>query len=128
REEVLISAHVCHPSLANDNLSSIAVATFLAQALARIDRHYTYRFVFAPSTIGVITWLAQREAVTARIRLGLAISGAGDAGDYNSTRSRRGVAHIDGVMAYVLGQSGLARPVNPFVPYGYDERQYCSPG
>ena len=127
-EEVLISAHVCHPSLANDNLSGIAVATFLAQALAGIDRHYTYRFVFAPSTIGVITWLAQREAVTARISHGLVISGVGDPGDYNYKRSRRGDAQIDGVMAYVLGQSGLAHHVNPFMPYGYDERQYCSPG
>ena len=128
QEEVLISAHVCHPSLANDNLSGIAVATFLAQALAGIDRHYTYRFVFAPSTIGVITWLAQREALTARICHGLVISGVGDPGDYNYKRSRRGDAQIDGVMAYVLGQSGLAHHVNPFMPYGYDERQYCSPG
>ena len=63
-DEVLVSAHVCHPSLANDNLSGIAVATFSRRALAGIDRHYTYRFVFAPSTIGVITWLAQREEVT----------------------------------------------------------------
>ncbi len=128
QEEVLISAHVCHPSLANDNLSGIAVATFLARALAGIDRHYTYRFVFAPSTIGVITWLAQREAVTTRIVHGLVISGVGDPGDYNYKRSRRGDAAIDGVMAYVLGQSGLAHHVNAFMPYGYDERQYCSPG
>ena len=128
QEEVLISAHVCHPSLANDNLSGIAVATFLARALAGIDRHYTYRFVFAPSTIGVITWLAQREAVTARIRHGLVISGVGDPGDYNYKRSRRGDASIDAVMAYVLDQSGQAHRVNPFMPYGYDERQYCSPG
>jgi aminopeptidase-like protein len=128
QEEVLISAHVCHPSLANDNLSGIAVATFLARALAGIDRHYTYRFVFAPSTIGVITWLAQREAVTARIRHGLVISGVGDPGDYNYKRSRRGDAAIDAVMAHVLRQGGLAHHVNPFMPYGYDERQYCSPG
>jgi aminopeptidase-like protein len=127
-EEVLISAHVCHPSLANDNLSGIAVATFLACALGGIERHYTYRFVFAPSTIGVITWLSQREAVTARIRHGLVISGVGDPGDYNYKRSRRGDAAIDDVMAYVLEQSGLPHHVNPFMPYGYDERQYCSPG
>jgi aminopeptidase-like protein len=128
QEEVLISAHVCHPSLANDNLSGISVAAFLARALAGIERHYTYRFVFAPSTIGVITWLAQREAVTSRIRHGLVVSGVGDPGDYNYKRSRRGDAAIDATMAYVLGQSGLAHHVNPFMPYGYDERQYCSPG
>ena len=127
-EEVLISAHVCHPSLANDNLSGIAVATWLAQSLAGIDRRYTYRFVFAPSTIGVITWLAQREDVTARIRHGLVISGVGDPGSYNYKRSRRGDAAIDRIMAYTLAQSGLQHKVKPFTPYGYDERQYCSPG
>ena len=127
-DEVLISAHVCHPSLANDNLSGIAVATWLARALAGIDRHYTYRFVFAPSTIGVITWLAQREALTSRIRHGLVISGVGDPGGYNYKRSRRGDAAIDRIVAYVLAQSGLQHNVNPFIPYGYDERQYCSPG
>jgi aminopeptidase-like protein len=127
-EEVLISAHVCHPSLANDNLSGIAVATFLARALADIERHYTYRFVFAPSTIGVITWLAQREEVTSRIRHGLVISGVGDPGAYNYKRSRRGDAEIDLIMDYVLAQSGVEHSVNPFIPYGYDERQYCSPG
>ncbi len=127
-DEVLISAHVCHPSLANDNLSGIAVATWLAKALAGIDRRYTYRFVFAPSTIGVITWLSQREAVTPRIRHGLVVSGVGDAGDYHYKRSRRGDATIDRIMAHVLDTSGDAHHLLPFMPYGYDERQYCSPG
>ncbi|MBA3479106.1 MAG: DUF4910 domain-containing protein [Lautropia sp.] len=127
-EEVLISAHVCHPSLANDNLSGIAVATFLAKALAAVDRRFTYRFVFAPSTIGVITWLAQREAMTARIRHGLVLSGVGDPGAYNYKRSRRGNAEIDDIMSHVLKESGLQHNINPFIPYGYDERQYCSPG
>jgi aminopeptidase-like protein len=127
-DEVLISAHVCHPSLANDNLSGIAVATFLAKALEGIDRHYTYRFVFAPSTIGVITWLSQRESVTPRIRHGVVISGVGDPGAYNYKRSRRGDAAIDRIVAYVLSQSGVQHSINPFIPYGYDERQYCSPG
>ena len=127
-EEVLISAHVCHPSLANDNLSGIAVATWLARALAGVERDYTYRFVFAPSTIGVITWLAQREQVTPRIRHGLVISGVGDPGSYHYKRSRRGDAAIDRIMGYVLAQSGVAHEIDSFMPYGYDERQYCSPG
>jgi aminopeptidase-like protein len=127
-EEVLISAHVCHPSLANDNLSGVAVATFMARALAGIERRYTYRFVFAPSTIGVVTWLAQRESMTEKIRHGLVISGVGDAGAYNYKRSRRGDVAIDRILAYVLAQSGQRHSINPFIPYGYDERQYCSPG
>ncbi len=128
-DEVLISAHVCHPSLANDNLSGIAVATWLAAALARLpQRRFTYRFVFAPSTVGVITWLSQREPVTERIRHGLVISGVGDPGDYHYKRSRRGDAMIDTVLAHVLAAGGVAHHVEPFMPYGYDERQYCSPG
>ncbi|MGE3926206.1 MAG: DUF4910 domain-containing protein [Lautropia sp.] len=127
-DEVLISAHVCHPSLANDNLSGIAVATWLARALAGIERRYTYRFVFAPSTIGVITWLSQREAVTPRIRHGLVISGVGDGGDYHYKRSRRGDAEIDRIVAHVLRTSDERHHLLRFMPYGYDERQYCSPG
>lgn len=128
-EEVLISTHVCHPSLANDNLSGIAVATWLARTLATLpQRRYTYRFVFAPSTIGVITWLSQRQAVTGRVRHGLVISGVGDGGDYHYKRSRRGNADIDRVMARVLADSGDPYHLLPFIPYGYDERQYCSPG
>lgn len=128
-DEVLISTHVCHPSLANDNLSGIAVATWLAKALASLpSRRYTYRFVFAPSTIGVITWLSQREAVTRRVRHGIVISGVGDGGQYHYKCSRRGDAEIDRIVARVLAESGEAHGLLPFIPYGYDERQYCSPG
>lgn len=128
-EEVLISTHVCHPSLANDNLSGISVATWLAKTLASMpSRRYTYRFVFAPSTIGVITWLSQRQDVTRRVRHGIVISGVGDAGDYHYKRSRRGNADIDRIMAWTLQDSGEAHHLLPFIPYGYDERQYCSPG
>lgn len=128
-EEVLISTHVCHPSLANDNLSGIAVATWLARALAALPRRrYTYRFVFAPSTIGVITWLSQRQEVTKRVRHGVVISGVGDEGQYHYKRSRRGDAEIDRIMTLVLANSGEAHGLLPFIPYGYDERQYCSPG
>ena len=62
-EEVLISTHACHPSLANDNLSGLAVATFLAQHLSNRTRRYSYRFLFIPGTIGAITWLALNESV-----------------------------------------------------------------
>ncbi|MDO4905458.1 MAG: DUF4910 domain-containing protein [Lautropia sp.] len=128
-EEVLISTHVCHPSLANDNLSGISVATWMAKALAALPkRRYTYRFVFAPSTIGVITWLSQRQAVTQRVRHGVVISGVGDGGDYHYKRSRRGDTEIDRIMALVLANSGQTHHLLPFIPYGYDERQYCSPG
>lgn len=128
-ESVLISTHVCHPSLANDNLSGIAVATRLAQRLmARTRRRYTYRFVFVPGTIGAITWLATHEAETATIRHGLVLSGVGDHGPIHFKRSRRGNTTIDRAARHVLAASGRPHTVLPFSPYGYDERQYCSPG
>ncbi|MBF8191067.1 DUF4910 domain-containing protein [Nonomuraea sp. K274] len=127
-EEVLISCHVCHPSLANDNLAGIAVATALAGRLAgEIGRpRYTYRFLFAPGTIGAITWLARNRDRLGRIRYGLTLACAGDRGALTYKRSRRGDAGIDRVMTAVLRD----RPhtIVDFSPYGYDERQFCSPG
>ena len=128
QDEVLISAHVCHPSLCNDNLSGIAVATFLAEWLASQPRHYSYRFLFIPGTIGSITWLSQHQQQVSRIKHGLVLTGVGDAGFCTYKKSRRGDAEIDRAMAHVLKHSGQAHHVVDFIPYGYDERQYCSPG
>ncbi len=127
-DEVLISCHVCHPSLCNDNLSGIAVATFLALNLAEQDRRYSYRLLFIPGTIGSITWLATHEQVIPRIMHGFVLTGVGDAGPLTYKRSRLGDAEIDHVMAQVLKQAGEPYKVIDFFPYGYDERQYCSPG
>ena len=127
-DEVLISCHVCHPSLCNDNLSGIAVATFLASNLAEQDRRYSYRLLFIPGTIGSITWLATHEQVIPRIKHGFVLTGVGDAGPLTYKRSRRGDAEIDHVMAQVLKQAGEPYKLIDFFPYGYDERQYCSPG
>jgi aminopeptidase-like protein len=127
-EEVLVSCHVCHPSLANDNLSGIAVATGLARRLAEGRPRYSYRFLFAPGTIGSITWLARNEDRVGRIRHGLVLACVGDPGGFTYKRSRRGDAGIDRAVAHVLGRSGRPHRVVDFTPYGYDERQYCSPG
>ena len=94
-EEILISSHICHPSLANDNLSGVAVATFLARALAGTERRYTYRFLFAPGTIGAITWLARNEDKLGRIRGGLVLACVGDSGPIVYKRSRRGDTAVD---------------------------------
>ena len=128
-EEVLVSCHVCHPSLANDNLSGIAVATRLARRLAEGGRpRYSYRFLFAPGTIGAITWLAGNEDRLDRVRHGLVLACVGDRGGFTYKRSRRGDAEIDRVVAHVLGRSGRPHQLVDFSPYGYDERQFCSPG
>jgi aminopeptidase-like protein len=128
-DEVLISTHVCHPSLANDNLSGIAVATFLARRLQQAPRRrYTYRFLFVPGTIGPITWLALNETRVPRIRHGLVLALLGDPAPFTYKCSRRGAAEIDRAAAHVLRQSGAEHVVEDFSPYGYDERQYCSTG
>ena len=126
--EVLVSCHVCHPSLANDNLSGITVATQLAKELASRPRRYSYRFVFVPGTIGSITWLARNEAAVSRIRHGLVLTCVGDPGHITYKRSRRGDADIDRAVSHVLASSGEPHRIKDFFPYGYDERQYCSPG
>jgi len=127
-EEILISTHACHPSLANDNLSGVGLATLLAKHMGAMPRRFSYRFLFIPGTIGAITWLAQNEHKTGKIRNGLVITGVGDRGDIAYKRSRRGNTEIDRAAAHVLGRSGQPYRLLDFHPYGYDERQYCSPG
>ncbi|SFW47181.1 DUF4910 domain-containing protein [Amycolatopsis australiensis] len=125
-DEVIVSCHVCHPSLANDNLAGIAVAISLAQQLALSQPHYTYRFLFMPGTIGSITWLARNSGRIDKVKHGLVLACAGDPGPLTYKKSRRGDAEIDRVVQHVL-RSHEHRVVD-FSPYGYDERQFCSPG
>ena len=122
--EVLISCHVCHPSLCNDNLSGLAVCTFLAEELAKAPRRLSYRFVFIPGTIGSITWLARNNVD--RITAGLVAANLGDPGRFHYKKTRRGDAEIDRAVLHVL--RGMDHGVEKFVPFGYDERQYNSPG
>jgi len=127
-EEVLISCHACHPSLANDNLSGLVVATALAELLSGGEHRYSYRFLFIPGTIGAITWLARNHGGVGRIKHGLVLSGIGDAGGFHYKKSRQGNAEIDAAMAHALRHCGEPSEILEFSPYGYDERQYCSPG
>lgn len=127
-QEVLISAHVCHPSMCNDNLSGIAVATFLADQLKHRRLRYSYRFVFAPATIGAITWLSQNDEAVKKIRHGLVLSCLGDSAPLTYKQTRHGNAEIDEASRLVVMDPAVGGRVLPFSPYGYDERQYASPG
>jgi aminopeptidase-like protein len=128
-DEVLLSAHVCHPSLANDNCSGLALLASLGRLLAGRRNRLSYRILFAPGTIGAIAWLARnREGAVRRIRHGLVVSNVGDGGGPTYKRSRRGNADIDRAAALVLREAGGNPRLLDFAPYGYDERQYCSPG
>lgn len=127
-DEVLISCHICHPSLANDNLSGVALALFLANQLSNTERRYSYRFLFIPGTIGSITWLSLNEAKTSQIKHGLVLASVGAGDKFTYKKSRQGYAEIDRAVINVLRHSGASHDILDFSPYGYDERQFCSPG
>jgi len=127
-DEFLIFTHVCHPSLCNDNLTGIAVAAALASELLRSRPQLSYRFVFAPGTIGSITWLARNDAAVARVRHGLVLGLLGDRGPLTYKRSRRGNAIVDRIASAVLPAIDSGARLVDFSPDGDDERQLCSPG
>lgn len=127
-DEVLLFTHTCHPSLANDNLSGLVVAVRLAAYLQGRTTRYTYRFVFAPATIGSIAWLALHQPELHRVRHGLVLSLLGDRGPLNYKRSRFGNARVDRAAIHVLQRHHPGGRVIDFSPWGYDERQFGSPG
>jgi aminopeptidase-like protein len=128
-DECLVSCHICHPSLCNDNLSGIAVAVGLGRWLASLPtRRVSYRLLFIPGTIGAITWLALNRSRLRNIRHGLVLTGVGGPGPLVYKRSRQGGSVIDRAAAHVLRHLETPGEIRDFVPYGYDERQYCSPG
>src|SRR5262249_21572308 len=128
RDDVRFSCHACHPSLRNYSLSGMALAAELARLLSDADLEYSYRFLFIPGAIGSITWLARNEDQAAHIRHGLVVACVGDPGKFHYKRSRRGDAEIDRATVHTLKHCGEAFEVRDFSPYGYDERQFCSPG
>lgn len=127
-DEVLISATTCHPSQCNDNLTGVAIATQVAEELAKLQPRYTYRFLFAPATIGSITWLSRNEAGLSKFKHGLILANAGDPGRLTYKKSRHGDADIDRAVLHVLKHTGHEYDVEEFSPWGYDERQFGSPG
>ncbi len=126
--EILLTTHICHPSLCNDNLSGIALVTWLAKQLSLRRNRYTYRILLLPGTIGSIAWLALNEAKVPLIQHGFVVAGVGDRGSFTYKKSRRGNAEIDAVFDYLLKSTSGKSDIVEFSPYGYDERQFCSPG
>jgi len=126
-DEVLISTYICHPSLCNDNLSGIALTTYLARLLKDENLYYSYRFLFIPETIGSICWLALNEDRVNKIKHGLVITCVGDSGKSTYKKSRSGNAIIDMAVEKVLKDSGQDYSIMEFFPLGSDERQFSSP-
>jgi len=127
KEEVLFSCHICHPSLCNDNLSGIVLAAKLTDILKTMTLHYSYRFLFIPGTIGSITWLSRNEDTVKNIKHGVVLTLLGDSTPFQYKKSRQGNSEIDRIMEYLL-KDEIGSKMLDFSPYGYDERQFCSPG
>ncbi|MEM9410307.1 MAG: DUF4910 domain-containing protein [Planctomycetota bacterium] len=127
-ETVVIWAHTCHPSLANDNVSGIATAAELYQKLSVGPRKFTYRFVFAPATIGAITWLFQNRSELDKIKFGMVLTLLGDDQSFTFKLSRQHDHLIDRCLLSMANTANNQFKLEPFSPMGYDERQFCSPG
>jgi len=129
KQEILVYSHTCHPSIANDNLSGLAVTLEWARRLLEAgNNRLSFRFVWGPGTIGSITWLARNESILDRIEHGLVAVLLGRPGEFHYKRSRRGDAEIDRTVPAVLSDARSGLVLRDFDPYGYDERQFCSPG
>ncbi len=130
RQEILFSTYLCHPSLANNELSGPLVMAFLYERLAAMERRrYTYRFVIAPETIGAICYLSERgEHLRATLAAGYVMTCVGDRGAFTYRTSKGGQTLADRAAKLVLRDHG-PHEIIPFDPYeGSDEKQYCSPG
>ena len=128
-KEVLFSTYVCHPSMCNDNLSSVSVLTKLAQSLSKKKNlRHTYRLIFIPETIGAITWLAMNQKVTRKIIAGVNLTCTGNSGKLTFKKSRQATSLSDRAMTKSLEDINVEYDNVDFSPVGSDERQYCSPG
>jgi aminopeptidase-like protein len=128
--ELLLSTHICHPELANDNATGMVALTDIGQALARASQplRHTVRLLYLPATVGALAWLAAHGETVQRVRGGLVLTGLGDASPLTYKASRRASTRMDRLARRVLASRDSAARFVPWDPYGYDERQFCSPG
>ncbi|MEY4401229.1 MAG: hypothetical protein RL072_1094 [Actinomycetota bacterium] len=129
KEEIFISTYVCHPSMANNEISGPTVVTYVAKWLATLDRRFTYRIIFIPETIGSICYLSRNlKQMKSRVFAGFNISCVGDDRTYSIIESRTADTEADRVAKHVLKHLGPKTRIHTFLERGSDERQYCSPG
>ncbi|QMU64030.1 MAG: DUF4910 domain-containing protein [Flavobacteriaceae bacterium] len=128
-EEVLFTTYICHPSLANNELSGPLVTAFIYNQLKDKDLYYTYRFVFVPETIGSIYYLSMNgDYLKEKLVAGFVVTCIGDDGNFTYKKSRRGNALSDRAVKTVLSQTEEDYTILNYTPIGSEERQYCSPG
>jgi aminopeptidase-like protein len=129
KEEVLFSTYICHPSMANNELSGPTLATQLAHYLSEIDTFYSYRFVFIPETIGAICYLSRNiEELQSKVKAGFVLTCVGDEKAWSYMPSISGNTYSDVVSKHVLGALKIKYDEYSFLQRGSDERQFCSPG
>ena len=129
-QEILLSTYLCHPSMANNELSGPLCMAFLYKALAAIpNRRYTYRFVMAPETIGVIAYLSDHgEAMKKNTVAGYVLTCCGDEAPFVFKQSKNPSGFLEKCTEHALSHFELSYTTIPFAVGGSDERQYCSPG
>jgi aminopeptidase-like protein len=125
---VLLSTHICHPAMVNDNITGMIALVQLAHRLSSLSLNHTVRLLFVPGTIGSITWLSQNQPTLATVDGGLVLTGLGDTRMLTYKQSRQTDTLFDRTAIETLGRVAPDSQTMPWEPYGYDERQFCSPG
>lgn len=129
-KEILLSTYVCHPSMANNELSGPVVTIALAEAIKKMkDREYTYRILFLPETIGSIVYISKHlDHLKQNLKAGFIVTCVGDERDYSYLNSRQENSLADKVAIHTLKHHTEKYTHYSFLERGSDERQFCSPG
>ena len=127
--EVLFSTYICHPSMANNEISGPVLATELAKFVSKLNNHYSYRFLFVPETIGTIAYISKNfESLKSNLLAGYVLTCVGDERTYSYVPSRQGGTVADKIAMEVLEKLGIEYKRYSWKDRGSDERQYCAPG
>ncbi|MCX6127142.1 MAG: DUF4910 domain-containing protein [Proteobacteria bacterium] len=127
--EVFLSTYICHPSMANNEVSGPVLATYLSKYILQSDRKFTYRVVFVPETIGAVAYLSiNKDALKKNVYAGFQLTCVGDNRSYSYLPSRAQNTITDKIMKHVLKHKVKTFKSYTFLDRGSDERQYCAPG